>query len=265
MDPAFDTGMSRTGLKYRLLLLLPAMLMLWAGTTHAQWKVSPQRAQGYVALANKLGMRKASTRAVDALNKAYGLKMTPDRVRIVSYSGKRRFWSFVDGAKKSALGMVVTPHGTGPHPHLLVGDKVYDGIQPGWTQNGKKASFRDGTMMRKDSFGRQHGSERIFCLFDAPAGTIKSVGAEAEKIFNQKRKVGYNCAAFVTDNLVKESGTNRQSPFSRVTSTWAPRSAVNSVMRARPDMIIQVVPEQDYHRIKNDPNHLVKFWQQQQL
>ena len=161
--------------------------------------------------------------------------------------------------------MVVTPHGSGPHPHLLVGDKVYDGIQPGWTHNGKKATFRDGTMMRKDTFGRQHGSERIFCLFNAPASSIKSVGGTAEKLFHLKRNEGYNCAAFVTENMKKESAGAKGSPFSRVSSTWSPRTAVQSILRAQPDMIIQVVPEQDYHRIKNDPNHLVKFWGQQQF
>ena len=258
-------GMKRIG--YCTCYLLPALLLLCAGTVGAEpgWKTQPQRVQGWVKTADNLRMRKASPRAVDALNKAYGLKMTPDRVRIVSYSGKRKFWSFVDQAKKSTLGMVVTPHGTGPHPHLLVGDKVYDGIQPGWTNNGKKATYRDGTMMRKEAFGQQHGSERIFCLFNAPASSIKAVADTAEKLFHLKRNEGYNCAAFVTENMIKESASAKGSPFGRVTSTWSPRNAVNSVMKAQPDMIIQVVPEQDYHRIKNDPNHLVKFWGQQQF
>ena len=257
--------MNRTG-KYTC-YLLTALLLLTAASASAEkgWQTTPQRSQGWVKTADKLGMRRASQRAVTALNKAYGLKLTPDRVRIVSYSGKRKFWSFVEKTNKNTLGMVVTPHGTGPHPHLLVGDRVYDGIQPGWTHNGKKATFRDGTMMRKDSFGRQHGSERIFCLFNAPASSIKSVGGTAEKLFHLKRNQGYNCAAFVTENMKKESASSKGSPFSRISSTWSPRTAVNSVMKAQPDMIIQVVPEQDYHRIKNDPNHLVKFWQQQQF
>ena len=218
----YGEGMERC-YKY-LPYLLTALLLLAAGPAAAEkgWQAPPQRGQGWVKTADNLRKRKASPRAVNALNKAYGLKMTPDRVRIVSYSGKRKFWSFVDQAKKSTLGMVVTPHGSGPHPHLLVGDRVYDGIQPGWTNNGKKATFRDGTMMRKDSFGRQHGSQRIFCLFNAPASSVKAVSDTAEKLFHLKRNEGYNCAAFVTENMKKESASSKGSPFGRVTSTWSP-------------------------------------------
>ncbi len=257
-------SMSRTR-EIAYLVLIALLLSSATAVAEKGWQVSPQRSQGWVKTANDLRMRKAPQRAVDALNKAYGLKLTPDRLRIVSFTHKRKFWSFVDQAKKSALGMVVTPHGTGPHPHLLVGDKVYDGIQPGWTNNGKKATFRDGTMMRKDSFGNPHGSQRIFCLFNAPKTSMQTVGAIAEKMFHAKRNVGYNCAAFVTDSVIKESASTKGSPFGRVMSTWSPQGAVQSMLKAKPDMIIQVMPEQEYHKVKNDPNHLVKFWGQQRL
>lgn len=265
--PQYEMQTSTTVATFSQLVIAACMLFVSAGNVRAEgWKAPRQRAQPWIKLADKLGMQRASQRAVNALNRAYGLKLTPDKVRLVSYSGGRKFWSFVDSAKKTALGMAVTPHGTGPHPHLVAGDRVYDGIQPNWKVNGRKSTFFDGTMMRKGSLGQEHhNSTRLLCLFNAPTSAVQAVGAAADKTYHLKRNEGYNCAAYVTDHLKPGKGKDPHNPFSWINSTWSPRSAVQQVMKAQPDMLIQVVPEQDFHRIAKDPNHLVKFWHQQQL
>ncbi len=246
------------------LLALVGLLCL-AASAHAEWKPAAERQRALRELADRVGLQKASPQAVEALNRAYGCKLTPEQVRICSYSGGRRFWSFVDVAKQSALGLAVTPHDVGPHPHLLCGDTLYDGIQPGWTNRGVRATFSDGTMMRKDGFGREHGgSQRIFCLFQAPSSALAQVGAEAEQLHREKRQVGYNCAALVTERLANES-TRAGSPFTSVRGTWSPKGAVESVMRCGPDLVIQVMPEADYQRASRDPNHRIKLWGSQEL
>ena len=234
---------------------------------HAQrWKSPANRRAAYVALANQTGLKRASTKAVAALNRTYGTEFTADQVRIAPYTDGGNFWRFVGQAKLDALGCAVTPHKTGPHPHLLVGDYLYDGIQPGWTNNGVPARFRDGTMMRKDTFGRPHqGSSRLFLLYKAPLSSVRRVEAEAGRLYDELRQVGHNCASFVTRQLAGESRHSEASPFARLQPTGSPPFALQNLMRATPDMVLQVLPDADYRRVANDPEHLVKFWLNQQM
>ncbi len=231
------------------------------------WSAAPQRQRALIKLANSVGLPVANTRAVEALQRAYGLSLSPERVRIVSYTGERKFWTFVEQAKTKVLGMAVTPHGSGPHPHLIVGDLVYDGIQPGWKQaDGSRATFADGTMMRKDTLGQAHkGSSRIFCLFQAPPSTIAAVNQAAEKVYQTKRQTGINCAALVTQELARDGRATSGSPFSKMKTHVFPAKSVDSLMKAQPDLIIQVVPDPQLHSILQDPKHLVKFWHDQTL
>jgi hypothetical protein len=251
------------------LLLLAVLVAAPLAAGADDWRPVAERQRALASLADRVGLPRASQRAVDALNRAYGCTLTPDRVRICSYAGGRRFWSFVDVAKQSALGMAVTPHGSGPHPHLLVGDFVYDGIQPGWTNNGVPAKFSDGTMMRKDTFGREHGgAQRIFCVWQAPQSALAHVGAEAERLHRERRQVGYNCAALVSERLAGEAAARvagAGTPFAWLRGTWSPRGAVEGVLRANPDIVIQVMPEHDLQRALRDPGHLIRFWHEQDL
>jgi len=231
------------------------------------WSPAHERQTSFVGLANKAGLPMAGEAAVKALQRAYDLPLTRERVRVVSFSGERKFWTFVEQAKGCALGTAVTPHSEGPHPHLLTGDQVYDGIQPGWRRSdGSRATFLDGTMMRRDSFGQVHqGSSRIFCLFKAPASSVARVQRSAEKLYTTKRERGINCALLVTQELAREGHDVPGSPFAAMVEEVFPKHAVKSVIKARPDLILQVVPDHQLDQLLQTPDHLIKFWHDQRL
>jgi hypothetical protein len=237
----------------------------------AGWEPAAVRTKAMVDLANRVGLPMASQAAVDKLNKFYGCTLTREQVRLAPFCvegappEKQIFWRFVDEAKKCALGVGSTPHGGGPHPHLLAGDFLYDGIQPGWTNNGKPATFADGTMMRKDTFGQSHrGTSRNFCIFKAPEKAVAYVQGEADALHQNKRNIGENCAYYVTGCLAQEGQKNpKNSPFAKMNATGWPMGAVEQGMKLGPDMVLQVLPQEDFQRAVQSPNHLVKFWPEQ--
>lgn len=256
----------RLNSSFRLVLATLLILLLSSAADAQRWKTPANRRAAYVALADQTGLKRAGAKAVAALNQTYGLQLTQDQVRIAPFTEGGNFWRFVGQAKADALGCAITPHKSGPHPHLLVGDHLFDGIQPGWTNNGVRARFQDGTMMRKDTFGRPHqGSSRLFLLYKAPPASVERVGAEANRVYSELRQVGHNCASFVTQRLLNEGRQSEASPFTRLQVSGSPPFAIQSLMRTSPDLVLEVLPDAVYRRVSNDPEHLVKFWLDQRL